>query len=74
MGMRRILVIFQFATSLLLIAGTLTVYTQISFMRNHDLGVDIENVMVLRGPAVNDSTYSERFSAFKEELKRSPDI
>jgi len=74
LGMRRILVIFQFATSLLLIAGTLTVYTQISYMKNHDLGVDIENVMVLRGPAVNDSTYSERFSAFKEELKRSPDI
>lgn len=74
LGMRRILVIFQFATSLLLIAGTLTVYTQISFMKNHDLGVDIEDVLVLRGPAVNDSTYSERFSAFKEEMKRSPDI
>ncbi len=37
LGMRRILVIFQFATSLLLIAGTLTVYTQISYMKNHDL-------------------------------------
>jgi len=74
LGMRRILVIFQFATSLLLIAGTLTVYIQISFMKNSELGVDIENVLVLRGPAVNDSTYSERFSAFKQELKRSPDI
>jgi putative ABC transport system permease protein len=74
LGMRRLLVIFQFATSFLLIAGTLTVYTQVSFMKDHELGVDIENVLVLRGPAVNDSTYSERFSAFKEELKRSPDI
>ena len=37
LGIRRILVIFQFATSLLLIAGTITVYTQISFMRNADL-------------------------------------
>ena len=74
LGMRRILVIFQFATSLLLIAGTLTVYTQISFMRNNDLGVDIENVLVLRGPSVNDSTYSEKFGAFKNELERSSDI
>ncbi len=74
LGMRRILVIFQFATSLLLIAGTLTVYTQISFMRNNDLGVDIENVLVLKGPSVNDSTYSEKFSAFKNELERSSDI
>ena len=74
LGIRRILVIFQFTTSLLLIAGTLTVYTQISYMKNSDLGVDIENVLVLRGPSVNDSTYSETFSAFKSELNRNPDI
>jgi putative ABC transport system permease protein len=74
LGMRRILVIFQFATSLLLLAGTLTVYTQISYMRNSDLGVDIENVLVLLGPSVNDSTYSETFSAFKSEIIRNPDI
>ncbi len=74
LGMRRILVIFQFTTSLLLVAGTLTVYTQISYMRNSDLGVDIDNVLVVRGPAVNDSTYSEKFSAFKQELIRNPDV
>jgi putative ABC transport system permease protein len=74
LGMRRILVIFQFATSLLLIAGTLAVYMQISFMRNSDLGVDIRDVLVLKGPSVNDSTYSETFSAFKKELLRNPDI
>ena len=74
LGMRRILVIFQFATSLLLIAGTLAVYLQISYMRNSDLGVDIDNVLVLTGPSVNDSTYSETFSAFKKELLRNPDM
>ena len=74
MGIRRILVIFQFTTSLLLIAGTLTVYTQISYMKNYDLGVDIENVLVLMGPSVNDSTYAETYSAFKSELERNPDI
>jgi putative ABC transport system permease protein len=74
LGMRRILVIFQFASSLLLIAGTLTVYRQISYMKNHDLGIDIDNVLVLRGPSVNDSTYEETFNAFKSELSRNPDI
>ena len=74
LGIRRILVIFQFATSLLLIAGTLSVYMQISFMRKGDLGVNIKNVLVLTGPSVNDSTYSETFSAFKKELLRNPDI
>jgi len=73
-GIRRILVIFQFATSLLLIAGTMAVYMQINYMRNSDLGVDIENVLVLTGPSVNDSSYAETFSAFKKELLRNPDI
>lgn len=74
MGMRRILVVFQFTISLLLIAGTLTVYTQISYMKNSDLGVDIEDVLVIRGPSVNDSTYSETYNAFMSELARKPDI
>lgn len=74
LGIRRILVIFQFAVSLLLLAGTLTVYRQISYMKNSDLGVDIENVLVLRGPNVNDSTYVETFNAFKSELVLNPDI
>ncbi|MFO7668163.1 MAG: ABC transporter permease [Bacteroidales bacterium] len=74
LGIRRVLVIFQFTTSLLLVAGTLTVYTQISYMRKSDLGVNIDNVLVIRGPAVNDSTYSEKFSAFEDELLRNPDV
>ena len=74
LGMRRFLVIFQFSTSLLLVAGTLTVYAQISFMRKGDLGVDIKDVLVIRGPTVNDSTYSEKFIAFKDELLRNPDV
>ncbi len=74
LGIRRILVIFQFASSLLMIAGTLTFYRQISFMKNYDLGVDIENALVLRGPIVRDSTYEETFNAFKSELTRQTDI
>jgi putative ABC transport system permease protein len=73
-GLRRILVIFQFTTSLLLIAGTMTVYIQISYMKNHELGVDIKDVLVLRGPTVNDTTYSRTYEAFREEVLRNPDI
>jgi putative ABC transport system permease protein len=43
-------------------------------MKNHDLGVDIENVLVLRGPSVNDTTYSQTFDAFKSEVLSDPDI
>jgi len=72
--LRKSLVIFQFITSLILISGTLVVYKQISFMQHYDLGVDIENVLVLPGPNITDSTYTETFNAFKEELLRNPGI
>jgi putative ABC transport system permease protein len=74
MGMRRILVIIQFSLSLLLIAGTLTVFRQISYMQNYDLGVNIDNTVVLKGPSVNDSTYIETFNAFKSELLKNSGI
>jgi putative ABC transport system permease protein len=74
LGMRRLLVIIQFSLSLLLIAGTLTVFKQISYMQNFDLGVDIKNTVVLRGPSVTDSTYNETFNAFKAELLKNPGI
>ncbi len=74
MGMRRVLVIIQFSLSLLMISGTLVVFRQISYMQHYDLGVNIDNTVVLRGPSVNDSTYAETFNAFKAELLRNSDI
>ena len=46
--LRRALVVFQFATSTFLIGGTLIVFQQISFMSDHDLGVDLDQVMVIK--------------------------
>ncbi|MDX2442961.1 MAG: ABC transporter permease [Bacteroidales bacterium] len=74
LALRKFLVIFQFTISIVLIAGTLLVYKQISFMQNKTLGVDIDNVLVIQGPSVGDSTYNETFNAFKEELLRNPGI
>ncbi len=69
-NVRRGLVIFQFAISIILIAGTLVVSKQINFMRNQDLGVDLDKVIVLNGPDIVDSTFTARFNSFKEEVGR----
>ncbi len=74
MGMRRVLVIIQFSLSLFMISGILVVFKQISYMQNYDLGINIDNTIVLRGPSVNDSTYTETFNAFKTELLRNSEI
>ena len=51
-GLRKGLIVFQFLSSVLLISGTYLVYKQITFMKEQDLGVDMEKILVLNGPRV----------------------
>ncbi len=72
--LREALVVFQFAASVTLIAGTFTVYRQLIFMRNQDIGVNINQTLVIKGPDVADSTYNKKLAAFKAELLNNPVI
>jgi len=49
-NIRKILVIFQFAVSILLIVGTLIIYQQLRFMKHSDLGFDKDRLLVLPVP------------------------
>jgi len=71
---RKALVVFQFAASVALIAGTFTIYRQLNYMRSRELGVSISQTLVIKGPGVADSTYNDKLSAFKEELLKFPGI
>jgi len=74
--LRKVLVVFQFAASLILIAGTLTVFRQISFLRSQDLGLNLDKVIVVKGPAVlpEDISFSNTFSTFRNEVSRNAGI
>jgi len=72
--LRKGLVVFQFIASVALMIGTYTVYEQISYMRNQDLGVDIDRTMVIKGPSVTDSTYTEKLTAFTEVMKLNASV
>ncbi|MEM7296828.1 MAG: FtsX-like permease family protein, partial [Bacteroidota bacterium] len=50
--MRQVLIVFQLAISLILIAGTWLVYNQVTYMRNQDLGIEMDQILVLHGPRV----------------------
>jgi putative ABC transport system permease protein len=71
---RKGMVVTQFIASIALIVGTYTVYQQIQFMRNQKLGVDIEQTVVLRSPNIVDSTYTQKFEAFKQRLVQYPEV
>ncbi len=73
--LRKTLVVIQFAASVFLIAGTLTVYRQIIFMQNQDLGVDIARTLVIEAPSVvEDSVYADRVNTFKTQLLQSSSV
>ena len=70
--LRKGLVIFQFAVSIILIASTIIIYEQLSYLRNGNLGVNIDQILVLKAPASGHS-YSEATS-FKDALSALPGI
>ena len=67
--LRKGLVTFQFVISFLLIAGTLAVYRQLSYMRNQDAGVPVAQTLVLKAP-VNTPGYKDKTIALKNELQK----
>jgi putative ABC transport system permease protein len=71
--LKNYLVIFQFAISVILIACTITIYRQVSFMRHHDLGFDIKGLLVLDGPRIIKAntfeSYLKGVESFKDEIK-----
>jgi len=62
--LRNSLVIFQFAVSIILIAGTLVIYKQLTFIRSKDVGFNRNQVLIIR----NTNALSGQASAFKNEL------
>jgi putative ABC transport system permease protein len=68
--LRRILVVFQFAVSILLIIGTLIMYRQIYFMINKDVGFNKEQLIVInRAEALG-----TKMKSFKETVRNIPGV
>jgi len=69
--LRKGLVVFQFSISLLLIIGTVVLYEQTAFMKNKTLGMEIDDLLVLKSPpgSLNDREFNQRAAAFREDLK-----
>jgi putative ABC transport system permease protein len=70
--LRKILVVFQFAISGVLIIGTMIVSGQQRFIRNKDLGLNKNNVMII--PIRDTAFISNKLQSFKDELLKLPDI
>ena len=68
--LRRVLVVFQFAVSILLIVGTMIMYRQISFMLNKDVGFNKEQLLVINRAGA----LGNKMKSFKEVVKEIPGV
>ena len=70
------LIVFQFTASIALIAGTLLVYHQIWFMQQKELGLNIDQVLVVQSPDLSewDETFINRMDVFKKRLTDLPGV
>jgi putative ABC transport system permease protein len=73
-SLRKSLVVLQFVASVTLLAGTFTIFRQMTFMRNQSLGMDINQVLVVKGPQlVGDSaTLAGQWNRFKPSCRALP--
>jgi putative ABC transport system permease protein len=70
--LRKALVVFQFTSSAALITGTFIVSKQIDFMNKSDLGISINNILIVKSPELMpwDSTFIERVESYKHALEQ----
>ncbi len=71
-GLRRGLILFQLLFSSLLMIATMAINRQLNYMNNQDMGFDMEQVLILRGPVVREVRGPEnvpKIKLFKDRLK-----
>jgi len=69
-GLRSFLVVFQFATSIILIIGTMVIYRQLHYIQTRNLGFNKDQVLVI------DNAYAleNNVDAFKSDVLQMPGI
>lgn len=74
--LRRGLVVFQFTTAIVLLAGTAIVYSQLDYMRSMDLGINIEQIITVPTPRVlpENTDRATAVETFKQEITRIPAV
>lgn len=69
------MVVFQFSISVILISGTLLINRQLDYMNHQDLGIDLEQMLVVEGPmSIQNEQYTDQLQAFKSDLLSQSEV
>jgi putative ABC transport system permease protein len=69
-SIRKVLVISQFVISIVILLATFTVYNQLNYMQNKELGFEKDNILVVR----RSDGLGDNMESFKQEVKKYPDV
>ena len=71
-SLNRSLIIFQFTASMILMISTVTIYRQLNFMLHEHTGFDLDQTLIVKGPAIKDSTYHATQDFFYHSIDQLP--
>jgi putative ABC transport system permease protein len=74
--LRKSLVIIQFSAAVVLMGGTAIVFNQVNYMRSLDLGLDMEQVLIVPGPRIvqEGASLAEGRITLAEEIRKIPGV
>lgn len=72
--LRKGMVVFQFAASIFLLIGSLTVYRQVNYMEKQNLGININQTLIIKPPLAHVDSFYRSMSSFKNESLRDRSI
>lgn len=70
LNLNRVLIVFQFTATVVLIIGTITVFRQLDYIHTKELGLNLDQTLIVKGAAVKDSTYQSTLSSFSNSVKK----
>ena len=68
--LRGLLVVFQFTVSIVIIIGSIIVYSQLNFMTKKDLGFQKENLLIIRRP----DAFFRQIESFRDQVLKIPGV
>jgi putative ABC transport system permease protein len=71
-SLRKVLVVFQFTVSIVLIAGTITVYRQLAFVNHRDLGFQKDQMLIVNFEG--DGQVEQHIETIKTALAKQPGV
>ncbi|HEY5823905.1 MAG TPA: FtsX-like permease family protein, partial [Cyclobacteriaceae bacterium] len=60
--------------SMILMISTVTIYRQLDYMLNERTGFDLQQTVIVKGPAIKDSTYHTHLDFFRHSIDQLPTV